>query len=60
MNIGSCLQTTFWRIWSTLFKQGECKCRGKYIYKCNKDYCASDKRACKYLKHKVKSEIKKC
>jgi hypothetical protein len=60
VNIGSCLQTTFWRIWSTLFKQGECKCRGKYIYKCNKDYCASDKRACKYLKHKVKSEIKKC
>ena len=60
VNIGSCLQTTFRRIWSTLFESDECKCRGKHNYKCNDDYCASDKRACKYLKHKVKTQIKKC
>jgi len=46
----NCFQTSLWRIWSTLFKPGECKCRGRYNYKCNSDYCALDKRACDYVK----------
>jgi hypothetical protein len=38
-------------------KVRECKCRGKYSYRCD-DYCALDKKACDGLK-KVK-KIKKC
>ena len=60
LNTKDCLQTTFWRIWSTLLKPGECKCKEKYNYKCNRDYCASDKRACDYLKQTKKFRIKKC
>jgi len=60
LNTKDCLQTTFWRIWSTLLKPAECKCKGKYNYKCNSDYCASDKRACNYLKETKKFQIKKC
>jgi hypothetical protein len=60
LNTKDCLQTTFWRIWSTLLKPGECKCRGKYNFKCNSDYCASDKRACNHLKKKKTAKIKNC
>ena len=60
LNTNDCLQTTFWRIWSTLLKLDECKCKGKYNYKCNSDYCASDKRACDYLKQTKNLIIKKC
>jgi hypothetical protein len=60
LNTKDCLQTTFWRIWSTLLKPGECRCKEKYNYKCNSDYCASDKRACSYLKKNLKAKIKNC
>ena len=50
LNTKDCFQTSSWRIWSTLLKPGECKCKGKYKYKCNSDYCALDKRACDYVK----------
>jgi hypothetical protein len=58
LNTKNCFQTSLWRIWSTLLKPGECKCRGKYNYKCKSDYCALDKQACDLLK-KIKI-IKKC
>jgi hypothetical protein len=48
------------RIWSNLFKPSECKCKGKYNHKCNSDYCASDKRACDYLKKIIRFKTKKC
>jgi len=60
LNTKNCLQTTFWRIWSTLLKLDECNCKGKYNFKCNSDYCASDKRTCDYLKEIKNLEIKKC
>jgi hypothetical protein len=59
LNTKDCMNTTI-RIWSNLLKPSECKCKGKYNHKCNSDYCASDKRACDYLKKIIRSKIKKC
>jgi hypothetical protein len=59
LNAKDCLKTTLWRIWSTLLTS-QCKCKGKYDYKCNSDYCASNKQACNHLKQIVRSKIKKC
>lgn len=47
-------------LWSSIIKKGECKCKGKYDYKCDSDYCASDKQACDHLKQIVRSKTKKC
>jgi hypothetical protein len=48
-------------LWSSIIKKGECKCKGnKYNYKCNSDYCASNKQACDHLKQIIRSKIKKC
>lgn len=46
-------------IWSFQAKQNECKCIGKYSYKCNSDYCGLNKHACDGLSKKI-SKIKKC
>jgi hypothetical protein len=59
-NTKDCLQTKFWRIWSTFLKLGECKCTGGYNHKCNSDYCASDKRGCDHLKQTERFKIKNC
>jgi hypothetical protein len=40
-------------------KQSECKCSGKYSFRCNTDYCGRNKQACNDLKQR-KFEIKKC
>jgi len=58
MNTNDCFKAHGYGIWSILMKPSECKCKGKYNHKCNSGYCASDKRACDYLKKKTK--IKKC
>jgi hypothetical protein len=58
MNTNDCFKAHGYGIWSILMKPDECKCTGKYNHKCNSGYCASDKRACDYLKKKTK--IKKC
>ena len=59
LNNKHCFQTSLWRtLWSTPFKPDECKCRGKYNYRCNNAYCALDKQACDALKQD--SNIKKC
>jgi hypothetical protein len=55
-----CFQISFWRIWSNLLNVGECKCRGKYNFRCNTAYCALDKRACDELKKAKQSKITKC
>ncbi len=46
-------------IWSMQMVPIECKCSGKYNFKCNNDYCGLDERACDIPKKK-KFEIKKC
>lgn len=46
-------------IWSFNQIKQECKCKGKYSYKCSWDHCALDKLACDGLKKNAKS-IKKC
>jgi len=38
----------------------KCKCTGRFSYNCNNGYCVSDKRACKGLKTKPLSTVKKC
>ena len=58
LNNKNCFPTSSWIIWSTLFKLGECRCRGKYNYKCNSDYCALKKQACDSLKENKSN--KKC
>ena len=49
-----CFKEHGFGIWSILMKPDKCKCKGKYKYKCNSDYCASDKRACDYLRRPKK------
>ncbi len=46
------------RIFQT--ESDECKCSGKFSYKCNSDYCAVNKQACDVLKNLSKKSIKKC
>jgi hypothetical protein len=58
MNTNDCFKAHGYGIWSILMKPDEYKCTGKYNHKCNSGYCASDKRACDYLKKK--SKINKC
>jgi hypothetical protein len=56
-----CFKEHGFGIWSILMKPDKCKCKGKYNYKCNSDYCASDKRACDYLRRPKKVfAIKSC
>jgi hypothetical protein len=58
LNTNDCV-STLKRIWPyNRVKLTACKCTGKYIYKCNHDYCALNKLACEGLKKNVK--IKKC
>ena len=59
LNTKDCVNT-FITIWSlNQIKKRECKCIGKYSYRCNSDYCALNKQACDGLKNK-KSKYKKC
>ena len=51
--------TTKMTIWSFNQIKQECKCKGKYRYKCSRDHCALDKLACDGLKKNAKG-IKKC
>jgi hypothetical protein len=60
LNTKDCFKSSLWRIWSTLLKTDECKCRGKYNFRCNSDYCALDKQACDTLKQVKQSNITKC
>lgn len=46
-------------LWSNKMNQNECKCSGKYNYRCNSDYCALYKEACNGL-NTTPFEIKKC
>jgi hypothetical protein len=56
----SCISTSA-RIWSfTQIKQNECKCTGKYSYRCNNEYCAKNKQACDDLRNRSINGIKKC
>jgi len=55
-----CFKEHGFGIWSILMKPDLCKCKGKYNYRCNKDYCTSDKRACDYLRPKKVFAIKSC
>ena len=49
------------RLWSIQMRIDECKCSGKFSFKCISNYCGLDKRACEGLKKKPKYElIKKC
>ncbi len=58
LNNKNCVSTAM-RLWSLdRIKQGECKCKGNYHFRCSSDYCASDKRACLDLNQNIK--IKKC
>ena len=52
-------KTSIHRILSNKIKRNECKCIGKYSYRCNGDYCGLDKQACDGLS-KNTVEIKKC
>ena len=56
----SCISTSA-RIWSfTQIKQNECKCTGKYSYRCNNEYCAKNKQACDDLRNRSINGIKNC
>lgn len=46
--------------WSIQIKSNECKCSGKYSFKCNGNYCALNKRTCDGLKNKPIKINKKC
>jgi len=60
LNPKNCDPFRFWSIWAPLMKPKECDCKGKFSIKCNSDYCASNQRACKEIKHSTKLNIKKC
>ena len=57
LNSKNCFNTRL-RIWSSVMKPIECKCRGKYALRCNSDYCGVGRQACDGLKNMIK--IKKC
>ena len=58
-NFNNCV-TTLKRIWPyNKIKLTECNCAGKYSYKCNRNYCASNKLACEGLIKNI-TKIKKC
>ena len=60
LNSKDCLNPPTHRLFSSLIsKLNECKCVGKYIYRCNADYCGVNKLACDGLK-KNRNDIKKC
>ena len=59
LNTKNCLKTSIHRLWSSKTKLIECKCIGKYNFRCNTDYCALNKQACDGLKKKMVG-IKKC
>ena len=56
----NCFQTSFWKIWSSLMNHDECECRENHKFRCDRDYCASDKRACHELKNKGDLTFWKC
>jgi hypothetical protein len=58
-NTKDCIKPSFNRIWTFNLKRSECKCIGKHSYRCNRDYCGSDKLACDGLKRKS-IKIKEC
>jgi len=47
------------RLWSNQMSPNECKCNGKYSFRCNSEYCASNKRSCNEI-NGISYEIKKC
>ena len=60
MKTENCFKAYGYGIWSILMKPDECKCMGKYKYKCNINLCALNKKACDHLKHKKDFVVKKC
>jgi hypothetical protein len=60
MKTENCFKAYGYGIWSILMKPDECKCMGKYKYKCNSNLCALNKKACDHLKHKNDFVVKKC
>ena len=60
LNTKDCFKISVISVWSIQMKLNECNCMGKFNFKCNSDYCATDKRLCDQLKIFKKSSIKKC
>lgn len=60
LNTKDCTKSSIRRTWSTKIKRNECKCIGKYSFRCNSDYCGLNERACDGLIKKSFKLIKKC
>jgi hypothetical protein len=58
LNDKDCLKAHGYGIWSSLLTPNECKCQGKYAYRCNSYLCGINRQACDGLKNNIK--IKKC
>jgi hypothetical protein len=59
----NCFKANGYGIWSILMQPDVCKCREKYSYRCNTNYCTLNKQACDGLykqKSSSKKSIKKC
>ncbi len=54
-----CIKPFIHRIWSNKIILAECKCIGKYKYRCNSNYCGFNKLACEGISQKF-SGIKRC
>jgi hypothetical protein len=48
------------RFWTIQSKQIECKCDGKYSYKCKNSYCAANKQVCDNFQNSTIYDIKNC
>jgi hypothetical protein len=61
LNSKDCFKAIY-GVWSFQMKQTECKCTGKYSYKCTNNFCATNKKVCdEALKGNSISKIKnKC
>ncbi len=57
LNAKDCSKSSIHRLWS---QKVDCKCKGKYNYKCNTDYCSLNKQTCDSLMKRKLTGIKKC
>jgi hypothetical protein len=57
LNAKDCSKSSIHRLWS---QKVDCKCKGKYNYKCNSDYCSLNKQTCDGLMKRKLIGIKKC
>jgi hypothetical protein len=60
LNTKNCVKPSIHRLWSTKIKLVECECIGKHSFKCNSDYCGTDKQACDGLNRKKMIGVKYC